>query len=310
MSKHTEGSERVLEEAIQIQQKHRPDPEPADPTPGTLLPEEPLVVIEPSHTWAGLDLRDFWRHRELLYFMIWRDLKVRYKQTVLGLVWVVMQPLLTTVVFTVFLGLLARVPSDGTPYPLLAFSGLLPWTFFANSVANGSNSLVVNAHLLTKVYFPRLIIPVSAVGGRLVDFGVSCVLLGAMMLFYGVPVGPGALMLVPLMLLLALLALGASLWASALNVKYRDVGIALPVLIQLWMFVSPVVYSPALVPPGWRRLYSLNPLAGIIEGFRSALFGRPFDWPALASAAAVTLALLVYSAFAFKRMEKTFADLV
>lgn len=300
----------MLEEAIQIQQKHRPEPEPADPTPLPLLPEEPLVVIEPSRTWVGVGLGDVWQYRELLLFMIWRDLKVRYKQTVLGLLWVVMQPLLTTVVFTVFLGILARVPSGDVPYALLAFSGLLPWTFFANSVSNGSNSLVSNAHLLTKVYFPRLIIPVAAVGGRLVDFGVSFLLLAAMMLFYRVPVGWGVLMLVPLVLLLALFSLGASLWASALNVKYRDVGIALPVAIQLWMFVSPVVYSPELVPERWRRLYSLNPLAGIVEGFRSALLGRDFDWPALLSAAAVTLALLVYSAFAFKRMEKTFADLV
>jgi lipopolysaccharide transport system permease protein len=300
----------VLEEAVEIQQKHRPDPEPADPTPRPLLPDEPLVVIEPSRAWVAVGLPDLWRYRELLYFMVWRDLKVRYKQTVLGLVWVVMQPLLTTVVFTVFLGLLARIPSDGVEYPLLAFSGLLPWTFFANAVSNGSNSLVSNAHLLTKVYFPRLIIPVAAVVGRLVDFGVAFVMMGAMMLFYGAPVGPGVLMLVPLVVLLALFALGASLWASALNVKYRDVGIALPVLIQLWMFISPVVYPVTLVPEGWRRLYSLNPLAGIIGGFRSALFGRDFDWPALASAAAVTLALLVYSVFAFKRMEKTFADLV
>lgn len=302
---------RVLEEAIQIPHKHRPDPEPADPTPGPLLPEEPLVVIEPSREWAGVGLRDIWRHRELLYFMIWRDLKVRYKQTVLGLVWVVMQPLLMTVVFTVFLGMLARVSSgDETPYPLFAFAGLLPWTFFANSVANGSNSLVSNAHLLTKVYFPRPIIPVAAVGGRLVDFGISFVLLAALMIFYGVKPGPGVLMLVPLVLLLALFSLGASLWASALNVKYRDVGIALPVMIQLWMFVSPVIYPASRVPDGWRRLYSLNPVAGIIEGFRSALFGHAFDWPALASATVVTLVLLVYAAFAFKRMEKTFADLV
>jgi lipopolysaccharide transport system permease protein len=300
----------VLEEAVQIQQKHRPDPEPADPTPRPLLPDEPLVVIEPSRAWVAVGLLDLWRYRELLYFMVWRDLKVRYKQTVLGLVWVVMQPLLTTVVFTVFLGFLARIPSDGVEYPLLAFSGLLPWTFFANAVSNGSNSLVSNAHLLTKVYFPRLIIPFAAVGGRLVDFGVSFLMLAAMMLFYRVPVGWGVLMLAPLVLLLGLFSLGVSLWASALNVRYRDVGIALPVLIQLWMFISPVVYPATLVPEGWRRLYSLNPLAGIIEGFRAALFGREFDWPALASAAAVTLALLVYAAFAFKRMEKTFADLV
>ena len=300
----------MQEESFEISQKRRPNAQPPAPTSRLLSTDEPLVVIEPSRSWVGVGLGAVWQYRELLYFMIWRDLKVRYKQTVLGLLWVVMQPLLTTVVFTVFLGMLARVPSDRVPYPLFAFAGLVPWTFFANAVSNASNSLVGNAHLLTKVYFPRLIIPAAAVGGRLVDFGVSFLLLVGMMLFYGVAPGRSTLMLLPLVLLLALLSLGASLWASALNVKYRDIGIALPVLIQLWMFITPVVYPTALVPERWRRLYSLNPVAGIIEGFRSALFGGGFDWPALASAAGVTLALLAYSAFAFRRMERTFADVV
>jgi lipopolysaccharide transport system permease protein len=274
------------------------------------MPDEPLVVIEPSRTWVAVGLRGVWAYRELLYFLIWRDLKVRYKQTVLGLMWVVVQPLLTTVVFTVFLGALARVPSDQVPYPLFAYAGLLPWTFFANSVTNSGNSLVGNAHLLTKVYFPRLIIPAAAVGGRLVDFSVSFIVLAGMMLFYGVSVGWAVLMVAPLVILLTLLSLGFGLWASAMNVKYRDVGIALPVLIQLWMFVSPVVYPSSLVPERWQWLYALNPVAGIIEGFRSALFGREFDWAALASSAGVTLALLIYSAYAFKSMERDFADLV
>jgi len=298
----------MSEEFIQIP-THRPNAEPRSPT-SQLLPDEPLVVIEACRSWVGVDLSKVWRHRELLYFMIWRDLKVRYRQSTLGLLWVVLQPALTTVVFTVFLGLLARFPSEGLPYPLLVLSGLLPWTFFTNAVSNGSYSLVGNAHLITKANFPRLILPAAAVVGRLVDFGVSFVLLALLILFYGASFGSSLLMLVPLVLLLTLFSLGASLWAAALNVKYRDLGIILPVLIQLGMFTSPVVYPSTLVPERWRWLYSLNPMSGIIEGFRAALFGRKFDWPSLGVATIFTLALVVYAAFAFKRMEKTFADLV
>lgn len=295
---------------IQISQERSEGPKSREPIHPSLLPDEPLVVIEPRRSWREIGLREIWSHRELLYFLIWRDIKVRYKQTALGLLWVVMQPLLMTLVFTVFLSLLVRVPSDDVPYPLLAFSGLLPWTFFANAVANGSNSLVGNAHLLTKVYFPRMIIPGAAVAGRLVDFAVSFVVLVVMLVIYGVPLTTSLLLLPLLVILLALFALGISLWSSALNVKYRDIGIALPVFIQLWMFVSPVVYPLGLVPERWRWVYLLNPMAAIIEGFRSALFGTAFEWPALASASGFTLALLAYSVFAFKRMEKTFADLV
>jgi lipopolysaccharide transport system permease protein len=235
---------------------------------------------------------------------------VRYRQTALGVIWVVMQPLLMTLVFTVFLGKLVRVPSDGIPYPLFAYAALLPWTFFTNAVSNSGNSLVSNAHLITKVYFPRIIIPASAVGGRLVDFFVSFVILIGMMIYYRAPVTTSILLIPVLAALITLFSLALGMWISALNVKYRDIGIALPVLMQLWMFVSPVAYPSSLVPEAWRWLYSLNPMAGIIEGFRNALFGRDVEYSALVSATAATLILFVYSVYAFRRMEKTFADIV
>jgi lipopolysaccharide transport system permease protein len=273
------------------------------------LPDEPLVVIEQSSGWAPVRFGDLWTYRELLYFLIWRDLKVRYKQAALGLAWVIMQPLLVTIIFTVFLGMLARVPSDDFPYPLFVYAGLLPWTFFSNAVVGSGNSIVGNANLITKVYFPRVIIPAAAIGARLVDLGVAFVILVGMMLYYRVGVTWSILMLPVLVVMLTLFSLGLGLVTSALNVKYRDVGIVLPVMIQLWMFVSPVVYSSTLVPARWQTLYSLNPLAGMLEGFRAALLGRPFNWSALAVSAAVTVALLVYSVYMFRRVEKSFADL-
>ena len=278
------------------------------------LPDEPLVTIEPSKSWVALDLRDLWLHRDLLYFLMWRDLKVRYKQTVLGVAWVVMQPLLTTLIFTVFLGRLARVPSDGIPYPVFVYAGLMPWMFFSGAVSITSNSIVGNAHLITKVYFPRLIIPSAAIGARLVDFAISFVILVGLMICYRIPMTWSILLLPVFVALITLLALGFGMWTSALNVKYRDVGVVLPVLIQLWMFVSPVTYPASLVGQGlgerWQLLYALNPLTGIIEGFRASLFGRRFDGVALAISVVTTLALLVYSAYAFRRMEKSFADVV
>jgi lipopolysaccharide transport system permease protein len=221
-----------------------------------------------------------------------------------------MQPLLTTAVFSIFLGLLVRVPSDGAPYPVFVFAAMLPWTFFAGAVANSGNSLVGSAHLITKVYFPRVIIPMAAVGGRLVDFLVSFVVLALLLAFYRIAPTWNLLMLPPLVLLLTLLALAVGMWASASNVRYRDVAAILPVLVQLWMFASPVVYPMAVVPTEWRTLYSLNPLVGVITGFRSAALGHAFDWGALAFSAAVTLAFLVFAALTFRRMEKHFADLV
>lgn len=280
------------------------------------LPEDPLVTIQPGKGWGALDLGDVWTYRELLYFLIWRDVKVRYKQTALGVAWVLLQPLLMTLIFTVFLGMLARVPTGGIPYPLMVYVGLLPWTFFSGAVATGGMSLVGNANLITKIYFPRLLIPASAVGSRLVDFAVAFVILIGLTLYYhdSVSVTWGILMLPPLIVLVTLLALGFGLLTSALNVKYRDIGVALPVLIQLWMFVSPVLYPASLVrqniPQKWWLVYALNPLVGIVGGFRAALIGQDFDWPALAISAVFTAAMLLLSSFLFRRVEKSFADVI
>lgn len=273
-------------------------------------PEEPLVVVEPTRTSVALTLRELWAFRELFYFLIWRDLKVRYKQTAFGVVWVVMQPLLATLIFTIFLGQLARVPSDGIPYALFAYAGLAPWSFFSSSVTNISNSLVGSSNLITKVYFPRLIIPGAAVGARLVDFSINLLVMGGMMLYYRVTLTWHILMLPVLVALTTLLALGIGMWTSALNVKYRDVGTILPVLVQLWMYVSPVLYPSTLVPGRWQLIYNLNPLTGILNGFRATLLGQQFNWAALAISTLFTFSLLVYGAYIFQRMEKSFADIV
>lgn len=274
------------------------------------LPDRPLVSIRPSKKWVALNLRDLWAYRDLLYFLTWRDVKVRYKQTVLGAAWAIIQPLFTMLIFTLFFGKLAGIPSDGVPYPLFAFAALLPWTFCSNAVTNSGNSLVGSANLITKVYFPRLIIPAAAVAAGLIDFAIAFLLLIGMMFWYQVGLSISLLLLPALVLLLALLALGVGMWMSALNVKYRDIRYALPFCIQLWMFATPVIYPLSMVPPKWRWLMAINPLTGIIEGFRAALFGRQFDWPALVISVAVTAVVLVCSAYSFRRMEKSFADVV
>lgn len=272
--------------------------------------ELPWSTIERTNSWKIFDLSELWAYRELLFFLTWRDVRVRYKQAVLGMGWVVLQPLLMTLVFTVFLGVIVRVPSDNVPYPLFAYSGLLLWTFFSGAISGSGNSLIGNTHLITKVYFPRLLIPLASILARMVDLLVALIMLIGLMIYYRTGVSSGLLMAPLLIVLLALLALGLGMWTSALNVKYRDVGLALPVFIQLWMFVSPVVYPLTLVPERWRLIYSLNPLVGIIEGFRAALFGKSFNWPALGISTIVTLALLLYAGFVFKRREKTFADII
>jgi lipopolysaccharide transport system permease protein len=274
------------------------------------LPEKPLVVIEPRKAWGSINLRDLWAYRDLFYFLIWRDLKVRYKQTVLGVVWVVIQPLVATLIFTIFLGVLARVPSEGTPYALLVYTGLLPWSFFSAALAGSSNSLVGNTHLITKVYFPRMIIPGAAIGARLLDFGIALIILAPLMFYYGVALTRNLLALPLLIALITMFSWGVGMWSSALNVKYRDVGVILPVFTQLWMFVSPVAYPASLVPEKWRWLYYLNPMAGIVEGFRTAILGGSFKWVPLAYATAATVIIFVYSAYAFRRMERSFADII
>ena len=279
-------------------------------SPTDNLPDVPLVTIEANKAWNASELRDLWAYRELLYFLMWRDVKVRYKQTELGIAWAIIQPLLTMLIFTLFFGRLAGVPSDNVPYPIFAYAGLLPWTFFANAIGNSGNSLVGSANLITKVYFPRMIIPGAAVAAGLVDFAIGFVILVVLMFYYGIAIGWGLLMFLPLVLLTTLLATGMGMWLSGLNVKYRDVRFALPFLIQLWMFVSPVIYPASFLPSQFRWLLWFNPMTGIIEGYRSSLFGLPFNWIALGSSAAITLLLLVYAAYSFRRMEKSFADIV
>jgi lipopolysaccharide transport system permease protein len=297
--------------------KLRQEGVPREPLSSTMhLPsQQPLITIENRKSWIGLNLRELWHYRELLYFLTWRDVKVRYKQTIIGVLWVVLQPLLTTIIFTIFLGKLARVPSDGLPYALFAYAGLLPWTFFSMAITTSGNSLVGSAHLITKVYFPRMIIPAAAVAARLLDLAIAFVILVAFMIYYGVSFSWHILLLPPLVLLLSFLALAVGMWISATNVKYRDVGVALPVLVQFWMFASPIVYSSSLVysskiARGWKVLYSLNPLVGVIDNFRAALFGTAFNWPGLGMTIVLTVVMLVYGAYDFRRMERNFADIV
>jgi len=269
------------------------------------------VRIEASRGWLSLDLASLWSHRELLYFLIWREIKVRYKQTALGAAWALLQPLLTMLVFTLFFGRLAKMPSDGIPYSVFAFTGLVPWTFFANGLTLSSNSLVNSANLITKVYFPRLAIPVAAVLAGLVDFAISFAFLLLMMAFYKVPVN-GRWLCIPLFVLLAVItALGVGLWLSAINVKYRDVRHTIPFLTQFWMFATPIVYPGSLLPEPWRTFYGVNPMVGVVEGFRWSLLesGSP-PGAMLAVSSVSALLLLVTGAFYFRRMERSFADLV
>jgi lipopolysaccharide transport system permease protein len=275
-----------------------------------VLPGQPMFSITPQRGWVGLNLRELWAHRELLYFLTWRDIKVRYKQTVLGVAWAILQPVVSMVVFTLFFGRLAHMPSDGIPYPIFAYAGLLPWTFVSTAVSGAGDSLVGSAALVTKVYFPRLVIPFAAVCAAMVDFGIAALVLFAMMAWYRIAPHLQMLMLAPLALAAALLAAAVGMWMAALNVKYRDVRYALPFLIQVWMFATPIIYPASIVPERWRWILAFNPLAGVIEGFRSAFFGRAFRWSDLAVALAITLAALVYSAYHFRRMEREFADIV
>jgi lipopolysaccharide transport system permease protein len=269
------------------------------------------IQIEPSKGWVFLKLHDLWEYRELLYFLAWRDIKVRYKQTVLGAAWAIIQPFSTMVVFSIFFGRLAKMPSDGIPYPIFAYCALLPWSYFAGALDRAGNSLVGSANLVTKVYLPRLVLPLSATMAGLLDFAIAFVVLIAMMIFYGIT-PTSAVWTLPFFLLLALAtSLGVGLWLSALNVQYRDVRYTIPFLTQFWLFASPVAYPSSLVPEQWRVLYGLNPMAGVIEGFRWALLGKGSGpGPMLAVSVLVTVVLLVSGAYYFRRMEKTFADVV
>lgn len=278
----------------------------------------PVIRIEPSEGWVALRLRELWEYRELLYYFVWRDIKVRYKQTVMGAAWAIIQPFFTMVVFSIFFGRLAQVPSDGLPYPLFSFAALVPWTFFANGLSQASNSLVMNANMVKKIYFPRLTMPVASVLAGTVDFVLAFSVLLLIMGFYHFSdptysiVLSTNMLLLPLFLLLALITcLGASLWLTAMNVQFRDVRYVIPFLIQIWLFVTPIAYSGQLLSEPWRTLYGINPMAGVVEGFRWALLGaNTVPGPMSVVSSVVALLLLVSGAYYFRRMERTFADVV
>jgi len=283
----------------------------AEITEASLPTTLPVVRIVPSRGWLKLDLASLWKHRELLYFLIWREIKVRYKQTALGAAWALLQPLLTMLIFTLFFGRLAKMPSDGVPYSIFAFTGLVPWTFFANAMSLSSNSLVNSSNLITKVYFPRLSIPIASALSGLLDLVIAFSFVIVMMLYYRMSFTWKCAFIPLFVLLAAATALGVGFWLSALNVKYRDVRHTVPFLVQFWMFATPIVYPTSLLHEPWRTIYGLNPMVGVVEGFRWSLLGssaRP--GPMLAVSCASALFLLVSGAYYFRRVERGFADLI
>ena len=277
--------------------------------PQTLVPRE--VVLEPPRGWFSLRLRELWEYRELMFFLIWRDLKVRYKQTVLGVLWAILQPLLTMVIFSVIFGQLAKMPSDGIPYPLFSYAALLPWQLFSRGLSDASGSLVGAQSMITKIYFPRLLLPVSAVVSGLVDFAIAFFVFFGLMYIYHYHLTVNVLFLPVFMLLALMTAMAVGLWFSALNVKYRDVKYVVPFLLQVWLYVTPIAYSAKIIPEKWQLLYGLNPLAGVVNGFRWALLGQKITLDPLVYVSAVMVTvLLVTGVIYFQRMEQTFADVV
>lgn len=268
------------------------------------------IRIEPSPAWPRINFAEIWLYRELLYFLVWRDVKVRYKQTALGATWAILQPVLTMVVFNLFFGKLAKMPSDGVPYPLFSLAALVPWTFFSNGLGQASNSLVASANLLKKVYFPRLIIPVASVTAQLVDFLLAFVVLLGMMAWFRWRLTPNVVFLPFFLLLAYATALGVSLWFAAWNVQFRDVRYVVPFLTQIWMFCTPVVYASSILSEKWKMLYALNPMVGVTEGFRWALLGtNTAPGPMIIASTGTALAILIGGAYQFRRLEKTFADI-
>lgn len=271
----------------------------------------PVTVIEPPRRWVPIDVRELWEHRELVYFLAWRDIKVRYKQTLLGASWAILQPAFGMLIFSIFFGRLGRIPSDGVPYPLWSFAGLVPWTFFSQALTQASNSLITSQNLLRKIYFPRLAIPTATVLSTALDLALSFIVLVAMMAFYGVVPGVRALAVIPLAALAFIAALGAGLWFAALSVRYRDVRYTVPFLVQFWLFATPIAYPSSLLPVQWRGIYAINPMAGVVEGFRWALLGThtaPGGMLVVSTLTAVII--LLGGAYYFRATERTFADIV
>ncbi len=279
-------------------------------TTDSILDKE-RIILRPSSGWSALELGDIWKYRELLFFLTWRELKVRYQQTLLGAAWAVIQPLMQMVVFTFIFGGIARMTSEGIPYPIFSYTALLPWGLFSKSLTDAGRSMVMNRNMITKIYFPRLIIPMASVFSGLVDFAVAFVILIGLMFYYHIT-PTSAIWLLPLFMLLAIVAaLGVGLWLSAMNVQYRDVGHVLPFLTQFWMFVTPVIYPASRIPAKWQLLYSLNPMTGVVEGFRWALLGSSgAPTSMMAVSAAISILLLIGGLFYFRRMERTFADTI
>jgi lipopolysaccharide transport system permease protein len=282
-------------------------------------PQEEVLYLKASSGWAFLNLGELWRYRELIYFFIWRDIKVRYKQTMLGAAWAIIQPFFTMVVFTIFFGRLAKVPSDNVPYPIFAYTALLPWGMFTKALSDAGRSMISNRAMITKIYFPRLVIPLSSVLSGVVDFAIAFVVLLGMMVYYNTAPGSeyqisitSAVWLLPLFILLALVtALGVGLWLSALNVIYRDINYIIPFLTQFWLFITPIAYPSSLIPERWRLIYALNPMTGVVEGFRWALLGTDTaPGPMLAVSTTIAIIVLITGLFYFRRMERTFADKV
>ena len=279
-------------------------------SPKTIL-EKTEIVIEPRSKWFSLGLKEVWAYRELLYFLVWRDIKVRYKQTVLGVAWAVLQPVMTMVIFSFIFGSLANLPSDGIPYPIFTYTALLPWQLFSSSLSQSTSSLVTSKNLITKIYFPRLVIPVASPLSSLVDFFISMVVLVGLMVFYKIELTPRILFL-PFMIAFAILAsLSVSLWLSSLNVRYRDIQHTIPFIIQFWQYATPIAYSISIIPEQWRTLYGLNPMVGVVEGFRWALLGKTVDlgFPFYMSILIVVI-LFIGGLVSFKKMEDTFADII
>jgi lipopolysaccharide transport system permease protein len=271
----------------------------------------PLILIKPTKGWVSLKLDELWEYRELFYFLTWRDIKVRYKQTVLGAAWAIIQPFFTMVVFSLFFGKLAKIPSDGIPYPLFSYAALVPWTFFANGLNQSSNSLVGSANLITKVYFPRMVIPISSIFSGALDFVLAFIVLLGMMAFYGTFPTANIFWLPFLLFLAFVTALGVGMWLSALNVQFRDVRYTLPFLTQLWLFATPIAYPSSLLAEPWRTIYGINPMVGVIEGFRWALLGtQTAPGPIVVVSSLASVVILIGGAFYFRRMEKSFADVV
>jgi lipopolysaccharide transport system permease protein len=268
------------------------------------------TIIKPRAGINQIDWRDLWRYRELAYILVWRDIKVRYKQTIFGAAWAVFQPFVSMIVFSVFFGTLVKVPSDNLPYPIFVYAGLLPWTFFSNGLNRASNSLHSESNLISKIYFPRIIVPISSLGAGILDLVIAFIFMLAMMGYYRVYLGLSMLLLLPLFLIIFLVSMGMGTLLATLSVTYRDVKYVTPFLIQLWMYASPVIYPVSIVPEKWRWLLSVNPMSGLIDGCRSAFFGKPFDWPNIGISTAVSFALVLVGLIYFKITERRFADII